>query len=251
MMKYLAIIPARFESNRFPGKLLHPLMGKPILSWVIDYVKKVYFFNDIVVATEDEKIVDFVTTNHPDIRIFINKKPVTCGSQRALEVSKTLSNYDIYVTVPSDEPLINYEEINKLAKYLDYEFKEDILTLYTKFFCYDDLKSNLSCKIVTDKENNILYFSRSIIPISKDGIISSLEEYKKHVALMFFNASFLRKKGDLLWGDWKSKIETIEGLEQNRFLDFGAKIKAAEIKHDYFGVDQEWQLNILEHRYQK
>lgn len=250
-MKYLAIIPARLGSIRFPGKLLYPLMNKPVLSWVIDYVKKVFFFNDIVVATEDKEIANFMAEHYPNIKVFINKKPVHCGSQRALEVSQMYSDYDIYATIPADEPLVDYGEINKLHRFLECEFSDDILTLCTKFYYEDDLKSRLSCKVVTNKLDQVLYFSRSVIPGQKGNKLLPLEQYKKHVALMFFTKEFLREKANMMWGDWSSYIEETEGLEQNRFLDFGAKVKLKEIKHNYFGVDQKWQIDVLRIRYAK
>ena len=250
-MKYLAVIPARLGSKRFPGKLLHPIMGKPILSWVIDYTKKVYFFNEIVVATEDEEIVNFVQRYHPDVRVFVNKRPVHCGSQRILEISHSFYQYNVYVSIPSDEPLISFAEINKLSHYMESRFKEDIITLYTKFFCEEDLRSKLSCKLVSNKNDMMLYGSRSVIPATKETEIADLSIYKKHVGLMFFSEDFLFQYGENLWGRWRSTVEDIESLEQDRFIDFGAKVKLLEIKHDYFGVDQEWQIKVLEDRFRQ
>jgi 3-deoxy-manno-octulosonate cytidylyltransferase (CMP-KDO synthetase) len=248
-MKYLAVIPVRLKSNRFPNKILKPLMGKPILSWVIEYAQKVFFFNDIIVATEDKEIASFVMDNHRGISVFMNQRPVNCGTERLLEVSKAISNYNMYVSLPADEPLIDYKEINKLQEYIDHGFSDDVLTLYSKFYCKEDLESSLSCKIVTTYTDHLLYSSRAVIPTTKDGRELDLLSYKKHVGVTFFPEYFLFKHGEALWGKWESPLAKAESLEQNRFLDYGAKVKMLEIKHDYFGVDQEWQLKILEDRF--
>ena len=248
-MNYLAVIPAKYASKRFPGKLLKPLMGKPILSWVIEYAKKVFFFNDIIVATHDKEIASFVMDNHPDIKVFMNKRPVSCGTERMLEVSQSIPHYNMYVSIPADEPLVDFREVNKLQKYLDHKFQDDILTLYTKFFCKEDLESKLSCKMITNRNNYLLYSSRAVIPTSKDGKELDLSIYKKHMGITFFPEYFLFEKGEKMWGDWHSIMTEAESLEQNRYVDFGAKVKMLEIKHDYFGVDQEWQIKVLEDRY--
>jgi 3-deoxy-manno-octulosonate cytidylyltransferase (CMP-KDO synthetase) len=250
-MRCLAVIPARLFSNRFPGKLLHPIMGKPMLSWIIDYTKKVYFFNEVVVATEDEEIVNFMRGHHSDTRYFINKRPVHCGSQRVLEVSRSLYQYNVYVSIPADEPLVNFTEINKLSRDIEKRSDWDIATLYTKFYCREDLESKLSCKLVSDRNNFMLYGSRAVIPSSKSEEDLDLSIYKKHVGLMFFTEDFLFQKGEDLWSRWHSQSEEIESLEQDRFVDFRAKVKLFEIKHDYFGVDQEWQIKVLEDRFRQ
>jgi len=249
-MKYLAVIPVRYKSHRFPGKILKPLMGKPILSWVIEYTEKVFFFNDIVVATEDREVATFVMDNHPGIKIFINKRPVSCGTERLLEVSQALPYYNMYVSLPADEPLVDFKEINKLQAYIEHEFTDDILTLYTKFYNVNDLESNKSCKIITNRDEHLLYSSRAVIPTSKDGKELDLNIYKKHVGVTFFPEYFLYKRGERMWGDWHSAMTEAESLEQNRYIDFGAKVKMMEIKHDYFGVDEEVDIQNLQSRYE-
>jgi len=248
-MKYLAVIPVRYQSSRFPGKILKPLMGKPILSWVIEYAKKVFFFNDIVVATEDKEIVKFIKKKHPEIKIFINQKLVRCGTERLLEVSQKMPYYNMYVSLPADEPLVDYKEINKLQKYIEHDFTEDILTLYTRFFCREDLESPLSCKIITNQDDHLLYSSRAVIPTSKDGKKLDLNIYKKHVGVTFFPEYFLFKRGESMWGDWHSVMTEAESLEQNRYIDYGARVKMLEIKHDYFGVDVEQDILDLHIRH--
>ena len=127
-MKYLAIIPVRYKSTRFPGKILKPIMGKPILSWVIEYAQKVFFFNDILIATEDKEITSFISNNHPNIKFFLNKKFIRCGTERVFEVFQELPYYNMYVSLPADEPLIDFKEINKLQDFIDHNFSDDILT---------------------------------------------------------------------------------------------------------------------------
>ena len=250
-MKYLGVIPAKFASKRFPGKLLHSLMGKPVLSWVIEYAQKIDFLSGLLVATDDEEIASFVLKNHRDVKVFKNQIPVSCGSQRILEISKAFPHFGVYITIPADEPLVDYKEINRIKNVLRMNFSGDIATLYTKFYNKEDLESNLSCKIITNRKDHMLYNSRVVIPIYKDGSRLPLQEYKKHVGLMFFSDYFLYKEGDDLWSDWHSSMTETENLEQNRFIDFGARVQMFEIKHNYFGVDQKWQIDSLEERYKK
>jgi 3-deoxy-manno-octulosonate cytidylyltransferase (CMP-KDO synthetase) len=250
-MKYLAVIPVRYKSSRFPGKVLTNILGKPMLSWVIEYAKKVFFFNDIIVATEDKEVASFVLKNHPDIKIFKNQRSVTCGTERLLEVSQKLPYYNMYVSLPADEPFVDFKEINKIQAYVEHDFTDDILTLYSKFFNYNDLESKLSCKIITNRDDHMLYNSRAVIPTSKSGEKLPLEIYKKHVGITFFPEYFLFKKGEKLWGDWHSAMSEAESLEQNRFIDFGARVKMLEIKHNYFGIDKEWQIPLIESRYKQ
>ena len=124
----------------------------------------------------------------------------------------------------------------------------DISTFYTKFFNEEDLKSILSCKIIIDNDGCMLYNSRSIIPISKDGTLYDLTVYNKHLGLFMFSKNFLRSFGEYVWSNYKSEIADIEGLEQNRFVDMGIKVKMIEINHIGFGIDQKFQIKLLEER---
>jgi len=244
-MRTLAIISARYESSRFPGKVLEKLMGKPILQWVIDYCRQVRYFTDIVVATDDARIENFVNSLYLNVRAIRINENVRCATERMWQVYNLFrGKYTFFVSIPADEPLVNYQEINRIfPKVINCNEQYDIFTLYTKFYGNEDLKSRLSCKVVTNFNDRAIYFSREIIPSTKDGKPIDLNKYKKHVGLFFFCDTYLERYGNYLWGNWNSSLSDIEGLEQNRFLEFGSKIKMIEIKHDYFGIDQPKQID--------
>jgi len=250
-LKIATIIPARLESKRFPNKLLAKFNGKSILQNVINYTKQFNFPNNqIILATEDQALIDIGIKNKLDI-YFTSAR---CGTEKAYQYFLQHQNYDYYITIPADEPFIDPNEINKVLQFNKYINCLEILTLYTKFYRLMDLESNLSCKIVADQNDYALYFSRTCIPSSKKLYKSysletyPLKEYKKHVGIFIFPRLFLMTYGANLWNQKDSKLAEIEGLEQNRFLEFGFKIKLKEIKHYFFGIDVPSQIPILEQR---
>lgn len=246
-MNIAAVIPARLKSKRFPNKLLYPFLGKPIIGHVINNVLKLKFVNKIIVATEDKEIKDYVKENYPTVEVAMIFN-CRCGTERTFQYYIKNQKFDYYLSFPSDEPCIDVQEINNLWKQLSRNHKDEIVTFYSKFFCFEDLKSVLSCKIITSANDYMIYNSRSIIPVDKSGNCISLDKYKKHVGIFIFSKELLMKKGRELWGSWLSFSADITGLEQNRFIDYGIKVKMYKIKHIGFGIDSPKQVKILETR---
>jgi len=249
-LKIATIIPARLESKRFPNKLLAKFNGKSILQNVINYTKQFNFPNNqIILATEDQALIDIGIKNKLDI-YFTSAR---CGTEKAYQYFLQHQNYDYYITIPADEPFIDPNEISRALNFDKYEWLE-ITTFYTYFCHQNDLLSNLSCKIVADQNDYALYFSRTCIPSSKKLYKSysletyPLKEYKKHVGIFIFPRLFLMTYGANLWNQKDSKLAEIEGLEQNRFLEFGFKVKLLKIVHKSFGIDVPSQIPILEQR---
>ncbi len=242
------IIPARLESKRFPNKLLAKFNGKSILQNVIDYTKQFKFPNSkIILATEDQKLIDIGTENGLDIF----KTTARCGTEKAYQYYLQFSEYDQYITIPSDEPYINPKEVNKAYDSLDYKYETEITTFYTKFYKSSDFFSSLSCKVVANQRGYALYFSRAWIPSKKD-YSTHFGDYKKHVGIfIFYNLFFRSNFGPSLWSEKISKLEEVEGLEQNRFLDFGISVRLLEIFHKGFGIDLPSQIPLLEERFLK
>jgi 3-deoxy-manno-octulosonate cytidylyltransferase (CMP-KDO synthetase) len=177
-----------------------------------------------------------------------------CGSERSYSYFLSDASFDYYVSIPSDEPYIDPEEVNKAWKvYSSLQRKKDseITTLYTKFFNRDDLDSRLSCKIVSNENSEALYFSRQIIPTTKleeDRVKIQLSTYKKHIGIFIFPREWMEHCARFLWDDRISDLASIESLEQNRFLEFGTTVKLLEIKHVAFGIDSPYQVKMLEDR---
>jgi len=246
MAENVAIIPVRLSSERFPNKHLENFNGKPIIEHVIEYTKKLDFINRVVIATEDEKLKKY--ENDVDEVFMMEKGGARCGSERAYRYYLRNNIFDNYISIPADEPLINSDELNKslpnLIKVLE---NESVGTLYCDFYNKEDLRDLKSCKIVCD-EDKVLYFSRSIIPMSKTGELADLSLYKKHVGVFVFSKRLLKHLGQELWGDWKSELSDIESLEQNRFLQFGLDVQVEKINHVGFGIDAPDQIKKLEQR---
>ena len=247
-MKIATIIPARLESKRFPNKLLAKFNGKSILQNVIDYTKQFNFPNNqIILATEDQALIDIGIKNKLDI-YFTSAR---CGTEKAYQYFLQHQNYDYYITIPADEPFIDPNEISRALNFDKYEWLE-ITTFYTYFCHQNDLLSNLSCKIVADQNDYALYFSRAVIPSLKNNYqldkYYAFEKYKKHVGIFIFSNKFFKFNGSELWNQRDSKLAEIEGLEQNRFLEFGFKVKLLKIVHKSFGIDVPSQIPILEQR---
>lgn len=247
--KVIAVIPARLKSNRYPRKLLEPFLGKTVIEHVIDNTLKFDFVDKIVVVTDSEEIVDLVygkyniMSNQNRVKQAVIIKEATCGSERAYKYFLLDGSYDWYLSVACDEPTVNPEEVNRVWRENKFG-RNEVSTLFSKFYCMDDLITNLSCKIVTTTKNYVLYHSRNIIPIRKSGSYFNLEMYKKHVGIFFFSNHLLSTYGKDLW---KCQVN-LEGLEQNRFLETNVPTKLYEIKHIGFGVDVEGQIPKLEKR---
>jgi len=251
MIKAAVIIPARLKSERFPNKLLHTFCGKSIIQTVIDNTKKLNFSNRIILATKDTELIKIGKQNN--LEIF--ETTARYGTEKIFNYYKQNPNYDYYISIPADEPTLNPDELNKFWEKqklsLPHNFIDtsSIGTFYTDFYCLKDLISTLSCKIVTNKKNFALYFSRNIIPATKNNShFLPLSEYKKHVGVFIFPQSILKYLGSILWNTEKSKLAEFEGLEQNRFLDFGIDIIVYKIFHIGFGIDQPHQIKLLEKR---
>ena len=116
-MRTLAVVSARYESTRFPGKMLHNLMGKPLIDWSIDYCKKAKFFDDIVVATDSNKIKEHINSNFENIKVIKIDGEIRCATERLFRVFELLnSDYYMYISIPADEPFVDPTEIDRLRK---------------------------------------------------------------------------------------------------------------------------------------
>lgn len=241
-MKVVGIIPARLSSSRFPNKLFHNFMGKSILENVIDRGLQLDFIDKLVVVSEDLEIKKFVKSLYKNVDV-ISVEPCRFGTEKVYKYFLKNKMFDFYFYMPSDEPYFDIKQIK-----LQDMVSNDISTYYTKFYCEEDLRSNLSCKIIIDKEGCMLYNSRSIIPIKKNGMIHNLSTYNKHLGLFMFSNKILSEKGSYIWSKYESELANIEGLEQNRFIDLGLKVKMIKVNHIGFGIDKKHQIEILENR---
>lgn len=242
--KILIIIPARLDSSRFPNKLLQSLGGIKILDRIINIAKACK--PDKLVLATDSKYLE--TLYKEEIDVLLMDEEAWCGSQRAYYVYKKYPKYDYYITIPSDEPMIDPEELKKsLASY--FKSKTSLIATMVSSWDPNDLeryKSSRSCKVVTFGDY-ILYFSRAVVPRLKDDS-NSMDYSKKHLGVFIFSNKLFKKYGDKAWANYFGSIAKTEGLEQTIFLENGFKVRYIPINHPLHGVDTVEDLQQLEEK---
>ena len=233
--RFVGIIPARFASTRFPGKPLVDIAGKSMIQRVYEQVSKV--LNDVYVATDDQRIYNAVLE-------FGGKAMMTSdrhksGTDRCYEAfSKLDKKFDVIINVQGDEPFIQPEQIIELQKCFE-EADTQIATLakvFNESDGFEALKNPNSPKLVINKRNEAMYFSRSVIPFCR-GVETtewiSLQPYYKHVGIYAYKAEVLR---DLTLLE-QSPLEISESLEQLRWLENGYRIKVGFTDVETVGID--------------
>lgn len=238
-MKFLAIIPARYASTRFPGKPLAVLGGKPVIRRVYEQVIRA--LDDAVVATDDERIRDAVLA-------FGGKAVMTSpdhrsGTDRCREAYETVCaregrEYDVVINVQGDEPFIHPTQIETVMRCFD-DPDTDIATLVKPFAPADGLaalENPNSPKVVLDAASRAVYFSRSVIPylrgVPREEWLAHHTFYK-HIGLYAFRTEVLRAVTALP----QSPLELAESLEQLRWLENGYKIGVGLSDVETIGID--------------
>jgi 3-deoxy-manno-octulosonate cytidylyltransferase (CMP-KDO synthetase) len=235
-MKVLGIIPARFGSTRFPGKPLVDIQGKSMVMRVYGQCKKCNELTDVVVATDDIRILDHVVLNGG--KAIMTSTDHESGTSRCAEVAEKFPEMDALVNIQGDEPFINPKQISELINLL--KGKAEIATLAHRF------EDNLSpsnpnlVKVVLDYSNNALYFSRSLIPFQKS-FVEVPSSYFKHVGIYGYKLSTLLQLPHLE----PSKIDLAENLEQLRWIYWGFKIKVGITEFKSPSVDVPEDLSKL------
>lgn len=240
----IVIIPARLDSTRLPGKLLLPLAGKPLILWTLEQAKKAKNISRIVVAADDEKILNAVLENGDEA--ILTDKNHQSGSDRVAEVARQMPGNSIIVNVQGDEPLISPRAIENAVEAILKDERADVATTCELISDFRDVLSSDVVKVVTDKDNFAVYFSRSPIPYPRDAAKkqNSLEDalrnepellahFRKHTGLYVYRREYLLKFTTMP----QSNLEKIESLEQLRILENNGKIKVVETETNSVGVD--------------
>lgn len=234
-LKYIAIIPARFGSTRFPGKPLALLMGKPVIEWVYSRVNS--FVDKAVVATDDERIYNAVTAFGG--KAIMTSTEHQSGTDRCFEaLNKMDEEFDVVVNVQGDEPFVSENQILSLLKAFE-DPTVDIATLAVKISKengLDFLQNPSNVKLVKNKRNEALYFSRSVIPYNRsytDEQLLTSHTYFKHLGLYAYRVKALKEITSLD----VSPLEKAESLEQLRWLENGYKIYVGETEKENIGID--------------
>ena len=231
-MKILGIIPSRYGSSRFPGKPLHPLCGKPLVAWVVEAVKKAKALDDVIVATDDDRIVAAVEAYGG--RAVMTPSELPSGTDRIACAAGDFADDDILVNIQGDEPLISPDLIDALVGRMKEGTKWDMATAVTPIKSLDDLNAKTVVKVVLDRDDGALYFSRAPIPCDRDhepDIASGL--WVRHLGIYAYRGAFLKK----YIAEPPCDLEKTEKLEQLRALWMGAKIAVIRTSDEGVGVD--------------
>jgi 3-deoxy-manno-octulosonate cytidylyltransferase (CMP-KDO synthetase) len=226
----VVVIPARYASSRLPGKPLVSLGGKPMVQRVFERAKQAQTVRRVVVATDDQRIVDAVQAAGGEARM--TRADHRTGTERIAEVAAHEPG-DIFVNVQGDEPLIDPAAIDAAVGALLEEPAAQIATVATAIRHAADIMDPNVVKTVLDFEGNALYFSRAPIPWVRDTQQKVHVKYWKHLGLYVFQREALLEYATLPHGE----LEKIEQLEQLRWLENGWKIRVAEVAHDSVSVD--------------
>ena len=235
-MKILGIIPARYKSTRFEGKPLADICGKPMIWWVYRQMKLVKGIEDVIIATDDTRISSICEQYRMNYLMTSDKHPTHLD--RLAEVAQQI-DADFYVNVNGDEPLLMPEYVEILLSSLDAEpnsfYFANAMTKIKKPVEVFDISR---IKIATDNKGYAMYMARSPIPYPK---ASSNFDYMKFVGIQCFSRSALLFCGETQRG----KIESIEDIDEYRFLENGKKIKFIEIPAETLSVDTKADLLIV------
>lgn len=239
-MTSIVIIPARYDSTRFPGKPLYPLKGTPVIQHVYENAKRARLAGDVIIATDSETIFERVLSFGG--KVVMTDKNHPSGTDRIAEVAASI-DYDIIVNVQGDEPLVRPEMIDDVITIL-HDDNASIGTLIKKIENPEEINDPNVVKVVFDKEGFALYFSRAPIPFYRDewktrdyvsrlSLIGSRLSVYKHIGIYSYKRAVLLSLAEME----PTKLETIEKLEQLRALENGIKIKVKETLFETCGVD--------------
>lgn len=234
-MKILGVIPARYESSRFPGKPLAMICGKPMIWWVYQQAKKVQGLDRVLVATDSELIC--TECNQLDIPVMLTSSEHQTGTDRLGEVAKKI-DADFYVNIQGDEPLIEPETIQSVIEY--YKRNPEVQIINTKTMIQqEDVCDDTIVKVVSTDNGDGIYLSRAPIPYPKRG---QNIKYYKHLGLY----GMTRESLVFFSNTERATIEQIEDIEMMRFLEHGIGIKFIVVQSSSVGVDTIQDLERVE-----
>ena len=233
-MSFVVIIPARYSSNRLPGKPLIDIGGKPMIQRVYELAKKSKA-DEVYIATDHQDILDCCSSFGAKALMTNSQHP--SGTDRIAETSEllNLSSDTVVINVQGDEPFLNFLDIDNLANFFIQERRFDLCTLYSDFTNQQDISDPNLVKLWLDKNNTVKAFSRREDFIEKSQFLRAL-----HIGIYIYKVNFIKQ-----FINWKqSNNEKKENLEQLRALDKGKKIGAIKsLSKEHIGIDTKEDLN--------
>ncbi|MGB8705573.1 MAG: 3-deoxy-manno-octulosonate cytidylyltransferase [Gillisia sp.] len=229
-LKKIAMIPARYEATRFPGKLMQDLNGKTVIRRTYEAAIQTGLFDKVYVVTDSPIIYDEIIKLGGSV--LRSKKEHECGSDRIAEAVENM-DVDIIVNIQGDEPLIDQESLSKLLMVFDFDKEEviDLASLKTPLYESDEITSPNNVKVVTAKNNLALYFSRFPIPYPRETSAGTI--YFKHIGVYAF-----RKRALMDFTKYPMlPLEATEKIEALRYLEYGKNIMMVETDFKGIGID--------------
>ncbi|TYA58870.1 3-deoxy-manno-octulosonate cytidylyltransferase [Formosa maritima] len=220
-MKIISMIPARYSASRFPGKLMQDLEGKSVIRRTYEATVNTKLFDDVFVVTDSQIIFDEIV-NHGG-KAIMSKKEHECGSDRIAEAVQFM-DIDIVVNVQGDEPFTEVSSLKKLIHVFknDANKEIDLASLMVHITDWDEIKNPNTVKVIVDKNNFAMYFSRSPIPYPRDETVHV--KYYKHKGVYAFRKEALLDFYRLPM----LSLEASEKIECIRYLEYSKKIKMVE-----------------------
>ncbi|MCC6276365.1 MAG: 3-deoxy-manno-octulosonate cytidylyltransferase [Oligoflexia bacterium] len=228
-MKAIGVIPARFGSTRFEGKPLKPILGKPMIQWVVEGALQSKMLDKVVVATDDRRIAQVVESLGVDCAM--TDSAIKTGTDRVWKAVQERPEYEVVLNIQGDEPLITGSILDSLVDLMT--SGSEMATLAREFQKPSEIESRTTAKIILNQNNEATYFSRLPIPYSRESLAQGDFACVKHIGLYAFRRAFLER----FCAQAPVSSEVFEGLEQLRALWLGARIKVGLVNFDSWGVD--------------
>jgi 3-deoxy-manno-octulosonate cytidylyltransferase (CMP-KDO synthetase) len=240
-MNIIGVIPARYDSSRFPGKPLVDIGGKSMIQRVYEQCSKSTTLNKLIVATDDQRIADHVKLFGGNVTLTsINHQS---GTDRCAEVANNYPEFDFLINIQGDEPMINPDQIDLLCKCFENPHAS-IATLVKKISSNEELFNENTPKVILNKNNEAILFSRTAIPFirgkAKENWIEQYTFYK-HIGIYGFKTETLKNLNNLP----VSALESAEALEQLRWIENGYRIHTAITDKESLAIDTPQDLEKL------
>jgi 3-deoxy-manno-octulosonate cytidylyltransferase (CMP-KDO synthetase) len=226
-MKKIAMIPARYAASRFPGKLMQTLGDKTVIRRVFESTYKTGLFDDVIVVTDSDIIEQEIKAING--HVIRSKREHESGSDRIAEAARDL-DVDVIINVQGDEPFIQRRPLESLV-HLFYDESVQVGSLMRKITSADELNASSSVKVVVNKQNDALYFSRSVIPFAANSAMNT--QYYLHIGVYGFRKECLLR----FTGLPAAELEKTEKLEQLRYLENGIPIRMVLVDFKSVAID--------------
>lgn len=239
-MKVIAIIPARLQSIRLPNKVLLDIAGLPMIMHVYNALETCNDIAEVYIATDSHEIKNQLSVY--DCNIILTRE-CNSGTDRVFSALEELGDFDVVINVQADEPLIKAEHLSQLVELLETNPEAEIATLIEAIKDNGEYSDPNTVKVVMDKHNRAIYFSRKSIPFSQ---ITGDTKHFKHIGIYAFRKEIV----STLKGLPASYLRQSENLEQLDWLYYGYRIFLEEIDGDLIGVDTQEDLEKVRKRFE-